>query len=432
MRLNIVFDKWDENNKPIKNLQYLDKVYRESAVIYPFTIPFFKEPDLEIGWEKRGWEEREWKLNECKLKDITPDENYYYIISHTYTYLCFIKNGMINLPIEVEYYIKHNNLKVIFMSPHESPEHLDIFVKMLTDKINKNNWKESNFYIISNNAMMYSVKNKLNSKINFFKTNASLIEVSNIKIKPIESDILYNKKFVFLCLNRRLHNHRVMLLTHLKNLNLLKDDIIDWSMVEKYNTNVSNDIYVQSIKHFKGYIDPNNKMLVNDYKVITSTKKLSYYEQNVNWFDSVGNFNQYEYLTLSSYKNSYINIVTESKFNFNENIIHITEKTFKPFYYFQIPIFLASHNHVKILRKEYEFYLFDDLIDHSYDDEIDDIKRFHMVIKEIQRLSTMREEISIYYKNNVNKIIHNHNIIKTYSERKIEENYFLNLINENK
>ena len=77
-----------------------------------------------------------------------------------------------------------------------------------------------------------------------------------------------------------------------------------------------------------------------------------------------------------------------------------------------------------MLRKEYEFELFDDLIDHSYDNEIDDIKRFHMVIDEIKRLSNMREEINIYYKNNINKIICNHNFVKNYPNKRIEEQYF--------
>jgi hypothetical protein len=85
-----------------------------------------------------------------------------------------------------------------------------------------------------------------------------------------------------------------------------------------------------------------------------------------------------------------------------------------------------------MMREEYNLDFFDDLIDHSYDNEIDDIKRFHMVIKEIERISTMKEEISEFYKNNIDRLIHNHNFIKTYSEKKIEENYFLNLINENK
>ena len=108
------------------------------------------------------------------------------------------------------------------------------------------------------------------------------------------------------------------------------------------------------------------------------------------------------------------------------------KKHLNHFTIFKYPFFLASYNHVKMIRKEYDFYLFDDLIDHSYDSEVDDIKRFHMVVAEIKRLSTMKEKISIYYKTNIDKIIHNHNFVKTYPERKIEENYFLNLINENK
>ena len=31
-----------------------------------------------------------------------------------------------------------------------------------------------------------------------------------------------------------------------------------------------------------------------------------------------------------------------------------TEKTFKAFYYFQIPIFVAQYNHVNALREEYD------------------------------------------------------------------------------
>jgi hypothetical protein len=84
------------------------------------------------------------------------------------------------------------------------------------------------------------------------------------------------------------------------------------------------------------------------------------------------------------------------------------------------------------MREEYDFYFFDDLIDHSYDNEIDDVKRFHMIVNEIKRLSNMREEIALYYKNNIDKLLHNHNFIKEYSKKQIEETYFLNLINENK
>jgi hypothetical protein len=138
------------------------------------------------------------------------------------------------------------------------------------------------------------------------------------------------------------------------------------------------------------------------------------------------NFDMVGYVTETSFQNAYINIVTETHFILGEGI-HITEKSFKPFYYFQLPIFLALHNHVKTLKEEYGFYLFDDLINHSYDDERDDAKRFHMVVNEIKRLSNMREEISLYYKNNIDKLIHNHNIIKNNQAEQSFKQYILNI-----
>jgi hypothetical protein len=412
--LNIVFDNWNSNNEPIKNMSHLDDKYGNDTVTYPFFLQ-----ELNIKY---------WKINKCKLSNISSTKSFYYIISHVYEYSFFIKNAKLDLPKDILYHITYSNLKIIFIASHESPEHLDIFVKLLTETIIKNNWKEENFYIISNNSMIYNVKNKLNSNINFFKINSLLNLVSSqIKIKPNISDIFYDKKFIFLCQNRQPHFHRIVLLTHLKNLKLLDNDIIDWSLVIDYSTYAANKKDIQSIGHLKGYIDPTNKELVNDYKIITSTKKLSYYEQNVDWFDNVQKYIQLEHLTLESYKNSYINIVADSHYYFRENDVHITEKSFKPFYYFQIPIFLASFNHVKMIKEEYGFDLFDDLIDHSYDNERDDIKRFHMVVNEIKRLSTMREEIVQYYKNNIDKIIHNHNFVKNYPKKKIDENYFVKL-----
>ena len=413
-KINIVFDKWDENDKPIQNLQELDDTYGKYSIIYPF---FLQELDIKY-----------WSINKCKLFDITQNENFYYIIGQVQTYSMFHNNKKIYLPEEVEYNITHNNLKVIYLADHESPPDLEPFVIVLTNYIKEHNWKEENFYIMSNNSMLYNVKTKFGSDINFYKTNSLLKLVSNdLKNKPKESDISYNKKFIFLYQNRQPHFHRVSLLTHLKNLELLDNDIIDWSLVIDYSTYNKDNTNIQSIKHLKGYIDITNKSLIKDYLEIIKTKKLSYYEQNVNWFDNVEDYIQLEHLTIESYKNSYINIVAESKFNFVENDIHISEKSFKPFYYLQIPIFLATYNHVKMIRNEYEFDLFDDLIDHSYDNEIDDIKRFHMVIDEIKRLSNMRDDITTYYKNNINRILHNHNYVKNYPKKMIDEKYFVKL-----
>jgi hypothetical protein len=213
----------------------------------------------------------------------------------------------------------------------------------------------------------------------------------------------------------------------MKNMNLLENDITDWSMVIDYNSYV--EITKENINQnfLDMYFDFTDESIKKNYLEIIKTKKLSYYENHVNWFDDNKTPHPTENIDLNSYKNSYINIISETKFGKKENDIHITEKSFKPLYYFQLPIFLAAYNHVKMLKDEYGFYLFDDLIDHSYDDEINDSKRFHMIVKEIQRLSNMREEIQNYYKNNTEKLLHNYNIIKNNNAEHIFKNYILNI-----
>ena len=41
-------------------------------------------------------------------------------------------------------------------------------------------------------------------------------------------------------------------------------------------------------------------------------------------------------------------------------------------------------------------------------------------------LSNMKEKISLYYKNNIDKLIHNHNFIKNNNYYEIFKNYILN------
>ena len=88
-----------------------------------------------------------------------------------------------------------------------------------------------------------------------------------------------------------------------------------------------------------------------------------------------------------SIENSYVNIVTESTFIDSELVVHITEKSFRPFYFYQFPIFVASHHHVKHLKEIYGFDMFEDIINHSYDDLVNHRDRFFEIIKEIKRLN---------------------------------------------
>ena len=130
-----------------------------------------------------------------------------------------------------------------------------------------------------------------------------------------------------------------------------------------------------------------------------------------------------------NFENSYLNIITESIYFNRFGTIHITEKSFRPFYYYQFPIIMTSTHHIKKMKEKYDFDFFDDLINHSYDNEFDDVKRFYMIFKEIKRLHDNKEQVIEFYKNNQKRFENNKlkaiNVLKTVE---IDHEYFKNLI----
>ena len=100
--------------------------------------------------------------------------------------------------------------------------------------------------------------------------------------------------------------------------------------------------------------------------------------------------------------------------------------------YYQIPLFVATYNHVKYLRETYNFDMFDDIIDHSYDTEFDDKKRLNLIVDEIGRLIKNKDSIKEFYKNNINRIKKNREIFLKVSQelRKKDILFLKNIINE--
>jgi hypothetical protein len=410
--LNLVFDSWN-GDEPIANLNFLNEKLGSEYMVLPDFIFRLHSNDLQI--------------NKCKLSDINQYGNFYYIISHRYILESIYKDNHKNIwqiPIEVEECIRNKNLKVIFLSEHESFKGIENSIKELKDVILKKELNENQFYIINNNSMLNHAKLVAASKINVYKINFLLESVSSgMNIKISDEDFIEEKKFTFLCHNRRPKPHRLSILTHMKNMNLLEDDITDWSLTYGIHKNKLMDI-----NEFQNYVNFTNKKLFDDYKEVCSNPKLSFYESDKNWFDTEQNYDAWNHLELKSYQNSYVNIITESHFDIAD--VHITEKSFKPFYFYQIPLFVASQYHILKMKEEYDLDFFDDLIDHSYDNEINDIKRLHMVIDEINRLSKLKNEIKLYYMSNKNKLIKNHNFIKQFYEKKLILNYFINIANK--
>jgi hypothetical protein len=416
--LNLVFDKWDDNGKPIPNLIFLNEKLNCEAI-----------PNIEVGtplhfFTNLGKDlvDNNYEKNYCKLSDITPNENYYYIVLHYCSYDNLFNENEWHLSEEVEDCVRNKNLKVIFLSEHESYMNLSIDVENLSKLIDKKELNPKQFHIVNNNSLANDIKN--NTSINLYKSNFLLeLCTSSLVENPYKIPFVEDKQFLFLCLNRRPKTHRIAILTLLKNNELLDSGLIDWSLTYGLMNHPLLATYGEQF-----FIDgSNDKKLLHSYYEICSKPKLSFYETDKDWFDNPDNYLHFLHIECKSYENSYINIVTESHYEIKD--VHMTEKSFKPFYFYQLPIFLASYRHVEILKKEHpDLDLFEDIINYDYDLEIDANKRLHMVLDEIVRLSKLKKEIKNYYVNNKDRFIKNHEYVSVYHLKKEKDKYFYNLI----
>ena len=108
----------------------------------------------------------------------------------------------------------------------------------------------------------------------------------------------------------------------------------------------------------------------------------------------------------------FCNVVQETSYDRNIcsmswNLPLVSEKSTKPFAWGQVPLFIAPATHVRSMR-EFNFDLFDDIIDHSYDTEPDGITRIKMVIDQLEKLC--KHDISYwqnYKKENISRFREN-------------------------
>jgi hypothetical protein len=106
--LNLVFDEWS-GNEPLPNLNFLNEKLGSGYILLPDVIFQLKLKGLQI--------------KNCTLNDVELNDDFYYVISHRCALESIYKyneNNIWELPIEVENCIKYKNLKVIFLSEHES------------------------------------------------------------------------------------------------------------------------------------------------------------------------------------------------------------------------------------------------------------------------------------------------------------------------
>lgn len=235
----------------------------------------------------------------------------------------------------------------------------------------------------------------------------------NLKKDKDSVEWVKHKKYLFQCFNNMMKPHRVAILTLLKSNDLLK--YIDWSAMRTYDLFKHNEMGFHFIRDYFNL--SKLKFEMNDFTFIVNGGNSKYSEYET---ESIRNPNaegepdhNLTYLD-NPHKNAYINIVNESQFDL-DNTIHITEKSLVPFHFNQLPIFVATKGHVKKLKELYGFDVFDDLINHSYDDIDSHEDRLNAILDEIKRLNNNKNNIIQFYMNNKHRFDTNREIIHKLS-----------------
>lgn len=394
---NIVYDSWDGDSH-MPNLKNISSNFHGIKDPYFLILHYYDDTNFKSS---------RFKINKYRLSEMNDNENYYYIINYSCTLSdLFIKNTNDNqftfdfLSNEVkELLIKKHNFNVMFLSEHE-PDDIKGY-EFLINYIERNSLPASKFYLINNNSKLNEWRDKFQTKINVYKLNFIPHSSTKVITRLGGVEFLEEKtgKF-FMCFNKSPKKHRYGLLLLLMKNNLLSQ--INWSLVPTWNCNF-NKSYLETI-----FNSLELDMLSNEIDELKKIEiKKSDYEINEDYFRKFEQVNR-ENLpiwihvpeSLESYKQSYFNITTESMFESHLDNTHISEKSFKPFFYYQFPLILSSPHHIKNMKKEYDLDFFDDMINHDYDNIIDDKNRIIAFVNEIIRINSRKDEYTKFYKEN--------------------------------
>jgi hypothetical protein len=310
-----------------------------------------------------------------------------------------------------------NNVKCVFVDVHESDELNEL--KLISRIFNKLNIDKTKVWFLNNDSNIES----------FVKENKLGLSVKKIHhlATTFTHSLFYNQfKFTkkkdsdsfFLCINKRAKMHRVLTLSYLKNLDLLSKT--NYSLLE--NMGDEDEDFHRLI----GYTELERIQSDVDYILTNRPKQTKSEEINNKDLVNVENYVFAGIIDLDDYINPLINITGESMFETDS--IHITEKSFKPFGLCHLPILVASPHHVKKMKEHYDLDFFDDLIDHSYDNELDHGKRLLMIRDEISRLYGIKETVIDFYNSNKDRFEKNRLRVEDITKEKWDYKFFKDYI----
>lgn len=239
---------------------------------------------------------------------------------------------------------------------------------------------------------------------------AQMIKKDENHVKSLNKD--------FLMFNRRWlsHPHRTLFLYNIFQRNIIENFYISFNKSDvDHNTN-----YTDAVKtHFCNFY---NKEIDNEI-VETIEDKLPLLLDTNDLVSSNLMFEQFSD-TKYFYDTSLVHIVSETYFY--SNIIHLTEKTFKPMLYQQPFIMLGPPFMLKKLR-ELGFRTFHEVWDESYDENINHNERLEQILVLVETIVKMSKEEKNELVVKCKKIVeHNFTLLKNFKSNKLTISNFIN------
>lgn len=213
----------------------------------------------------------------------------------------------------------------------------------------------------------------------------------------------------FLCFNRRYNEHRLFVYLDFFKRNILNQTYMSMAKDQPE----SGRSFIENAKYFvenrKAF-----KFTIEDVYDASTLLPLTLDNSNFSKYPMESSTND----VIDFYKNSYINIITETYF-FN-NVRHITEKTYKPIAFMQPFIIFAAPGTLAYLRS-LGFKTFNQFWDESYDDILDHEVRFLTIMNLIERISKWTDVKMIDLTYDVKSILeHNRNHLATMRDPEVE------------
>ena len=315
----------------------------------------------------------------------------------------FEKNKTIELNSILIQSIKNKKAKLIFFYITEgwfgeTPTHYE----WLHNLSIKYNFDKEDIVIITSNLLaeeIYTGNKFTIIPYNYFTDElffALINKRDDLNIKSFKNKYLnfiddFNIQKHFLCFNNLTKLHRLWMFYEFMNNPQLKNKSL--LSLNKNTTDVSFFDIVSSTNY--------NEM-IEYYKTYDSNIGYSY--DTSDWVKDV---QRGDSININAHLNTFVNVITETLTM--QDVVFITEKTYKSIYTCQPFIIVGNANSLKKL-KEYGFKTFDSWWDESYDDEIDFEKRMNKITKVLEDISNWSLEKCASIRKEMREIlIHNYN-----------------------